>query len=249
MSGQYRLADRIAHAMLDRQFGNEISFGDDLLSECVLDHRCKGRMTKHPFDRMTYALHALDRAPDLFVKRREYGVDTSNRSHIVRTFTLVGIPRPKPMPERVIHGIFFTAAAIDRFWSKVDKSGATGCWIWTGHQNKHYGVFKYAGKYMLPHRVSLMMATPDENSSGLMALHSCQTPLCVNPAHLRWGTHQENTEDAIRDGSYKNRRKTPRLTPDKIAEILDTPGAAMTVAKKFNVRHETISEIRKRASK
>jgi DNA invertase Pin-like site-specific DNA recombinase len=33
-------------------------------------------------------------------------------------------------------------------------------------------------------------------------LHSCNNPLCVNPAHLRLGTQTENIRDAIRAGTH-----------------------------------------------
>ena len=29
-----------------------------------------------------------------------------------------------------------------------------------------------------------------------MALHRCDRPECVNPRHLYWGTHQNNSDDA-----------------------------------------------------
>ena len=44
----------------------------------------------------------------------------------------------------------------DRFWSKVDKDTASGCWEWTANKNnKGYGMFSvnsYVGK-QLAHRL------------------------------------------------------------------------------------------------
>lgn len=32
---------------------------------------------------------------------------------------------------------------------------------------------------------------------GQQALHSCDNPPCINPDHLRWGTHRDNNDDKI----------------------------------------------------
>ncbi|MCY0957741.1 HNH endonuclease [Streptomyces sp. H27-H5] len=37
---------------------------------------------------------------------------------------------------------------------------------------------------------------------NLHALHSCDTPSCVNPAHLRWGTNADNVKDRGRRGRF-----------------------------------------------
>lgn len=37
-----------------------------------------------------------------------------------------------------------------------------------------------------------------------LCLHSCHTPACINPAHLRWGTAKENTADMMHAGRGAN---------------------------------------------
>lgn len=91
---------------------------------------------------------------------------------------------------------------VARFWSKVDKSGA--CWLWTGEKNNQgYGrfVFWHEGgrSRSLAHRLSA------ELNGTLLAeadvlLHSCDTPACVNPAHLTVGTQALNMQDAMAKG-------------------------------------------------
>lgn len=90
-----RLADRIAHAMIaDDGYTDCIMWGDGLLNDCVVDHGSKAKMARHPLDRMIIALNALERAPDLFEKRRIHAHDSNANARVVRSFRLIGTPRP-----------------------------------------------------------------------------------------------------------------------------------------------------------
>lgn len=86
-----------------------------------------------------------------------------------------------------------------RFWAKVDKDGAEGCWLWVGSQSPWgYGVFNRAGGRGAKgtrhvHRIAYEWCVgpiPD----GLEIDHLCRVPLCVNPDHLDPVTHAENND-------------------------------------------------------
>lgn len=93
-----------------------------------------------------------------------------------------------------------------RFWAFVDKSGA--CWLWTGYLNRAgYGVWNLPRELghapTLAHRLAYTLnggSIPD----GLQIDHLCNTPRCVNPAHLEPVTQQEN------QGRGKQRRTACR---------------------------------------
>ena len=78
----------------------------------------------------------------------------------------------------------------------------SGCHEWrarvTCNPEGRYGVLPpIAARQIgesLAHRAAHVLAhgpIPD----GLLVLHSCDNPPCVNPAHLRAGTRQDNTRD------------------------------------------------------
>lgn len=95
---------------------------------------------------------------------------------------------------------------MERFWSKVAIGGPDDCWLWTACKNKDgYGSFGWGGKgsTVLAHRFAWMLerdlihaGVPD----GMYVLHSCDTPSCVNPAHLWLGTQKDNVADCTKKG-------------------------------------------------
>lgn len=86
-----------------------------------------------------------------------------------------------------------------RFWSKVSGFGDS-CWIWQSTISAQgYGIFNLLGKRKLAHRVAYEIVC-GTIGRGEMVLHSCDTRPCVNPSHLRAGTHEDNTEDMISRG-------------------------------------------------
>lgn len=76
------------------------------------------------------------------------------------------------------------------------------CWPWQGaHHTQGYGRCwdTRIGKIRYAHRLVyelLRGPIPD----GLDILHSCDNPPCVNPAHLRIGTHRENMIEKVEKG-------------------------------------------------
>lgn len=139
-----------------------------------------------------------------------------------------------------------------RFWAKIDKSGPNGCWLWTGWKNKEgYGRFDLAELKLLATHVALLLDGRPRPSPKHLALHSdvC-TPVCCNPAHLRWGDGKENADDRDRLGRRKPRRGSKhhnsKLTEDAVRYILASPKTQREVAAEFGVSQVLVGKIRRR---
>lgn len=99
-----------------------------------------------------------------------------------------------------------------------------GCEMWVGGVNRRgYGKAWHNGKTVGAHRVAYCKAKgiPLESIDGLLVLHSCDNPGCVNPEHLRTGTAKHNAEDCtLRNRWVKSRPDQRKLTPEDVAAIL-----------------------------
>jgi hypothetical protein len=84
------------------------------------------------------------------------------------------------------------------FLRHVDKTDPGGCWLWLGRgaTNGRYGSLRVDGRAVRAHRRSYELFV-GPIPEGLDVLHSCDRGLCVNPAHLRPGTHRQNMDDAV----------------------------------------------------
>lgn len=142
---------------------------------------------------------------------------------------------------------------VARFWSKVDRSGDNGCWVWTGGLSKKgYGVFTAHGRNLASHRVSYFLRTGVWTS--LQVLHECpgglDNPGCVNPDHLVAGTHAANMgrRDSLGRQAKGERMGTARLTEGDVRAILDAGvggewGAVTRLARQYGVTTPAISDI------
>lgn len=110
----------------------------------------------------------------------------------------------------------------ERFEHYTEKSD--GCWLWVGANFGRYGAF-YADKRTMGAHQYAYRQTHGEIPKGMFVCHRCDTPLCVNPAHLFLGTPLDNTSDMITKGRGKwpngETHHLAKLSDQEIREILD----------------------------
>jgi predicted XRE-type DNA-binding protein len=155
---------------------------------------------------------------------------------------------------------------VERFWAKVSKAGPDECWLWTGAVDVNgYGKL-YIGRnatgtlrFVKAHRYSWELAHERAIPDGLYTLHSCDTPRCVNPAHLRVGTNTDNIADRAdrkrgkehrqRGESNDNAKLTEAQVRQIITELQRLPRRSQaSIAEQFGVKQPQVSRIMLRQS-
>jgi hypothetical protein len=145
----------------------------------------------------------------------------------------------------------FNDTTADRFQRHCGAQTENGCIPWTSQQNKRgYGVFRLGGrdsKRTSAHRVSWVIKNGDLEP-GIMVLHRCDNPSCVNPNHLFIGSAKQNTEDMVAKDRHPWRDGTPwqKLDAQSVERIRELRAAGHTqqnVADLLGVSRPLISMI------
>lgn len=140
-----------------------------------------------------------------------------------------------------------------RFWQKVNRSGA--CWEWTAAcSGNGYGAFKIRGQQWGAHQVSYLLHH-GPIVRGMVVMHTCDNPRCVNPDHLKLGTYSDNSQD--RDRKFRRRRTSAdhvgeanpkaRITEAQAIEIIGMIRDGVPrreIASLYGVKRSLISDIR-----
>lgn len=152
-------------------------------------------------------------------------------------------------------GKWTQAPVEERFWRFVSKTD--GCWEWIGKSlsSKGYGTISTGGsgsKKLLAHRLSYEIhhgPIPD----GLVVMHSCDNPACVNPEHLSVGTQSQNIKDMFARGrqpivpphKFGEDHKRSKLSEASVIEIIQSTDKHKVLADRYGVASNTIKCIKR----
>lgn len=143
--------------------------------------------------------------------------------------------------------------ALERFEERVEYDLNSGCWLWSGAlNNRGYGQFSYMGRSVSAHRICLPLhGHPVAANEDV--LHRCDTPSCVNPAHLFTGTHRDNMADMHAKGRHiqacGEQTRSSRLNEKQVLEIRNALKRGVSqrdLADAYGVWSSTISRINTR---
>jgi hypothetical protein len=183
-------------------------YGSNFIETELIVHPRKGRSFHNP---VTHTLAELEkRKPGVWfiavVEKDEYRLmceraqaqwaaeKARTRERIARTKRRPGPANLDDVPSRLRNRI---------------RPVASGCWLWITHGRRRtrwgwrtyeevrageYGRTKFAGRSEGAHRVMYRLLAGDI-PDGAFLLHSCDTPACVNPDHLRPGIAEDNVRD------------------------------------------------------
>lgn len=160
-----------------------------------------------------------------------------------------------------------TQDEIDRFWRKVDKTeNPRECWRWNaGTRPTGYGVIRLRHSNWVAHRVAFQLSNA-VSPGNFCVCHSCDNPLCCNPAHLWLGTKGDNNRDretkgrgnqatgdrhgtrihpeSVRRGMFSGGRKNAIVSEDQAREIRmrysSARGVCRDLAKEFGVSKSVV---------
>ena len=104
------------------------------------------------------------------------------------------------------------------------------------------------------HRVAYEIRN-GELSEGLIVRHTCHNPRCINPNHLKCGTHKQNADDRVKAGRSASQKgakngnaKTTEEDRENIRRRRLSGETLKSIAKDYGVHFSTVSAIMKSAN-
>ena len=142
-------------------------------------------------------------------------------------------------------------ALVDRLVAGM-KLRSDGCWIWMKGKDKDgYGLERMPGTRLTrrAHRMSWEVrngAIP----AGLMVLHRCDEPSCINPGHMFLGTALDNAKDRDQkgrggwaSGEDHGQAKLTKADVSAIRALMAAKASREEVARRFGVSETSIHNV------
>jgi hypothetical protein len=113
-----------------------------------------------------------------------------------------------------------------------------------------------AGVKFLSHRLSYEFFV-GPIPTGMLVLHRCDIPSCINPAHLFLGSNQDNTADKVAKGRHARRAThshwlrgeqlwMAKLTEEMVLRIRSDSRSQSEIANELGVSQTLVSQVKRR---
>ena len=131
--------------------------------------------------------------------------------------------------------------------ARIDEDGAGDCWRWTGYAYNGHPGGTFAGCRFLARRAMYELrngAIP----AGRIIQRVCETPLCVNPEHLKLTTHKSVANEvgarggmsgpvrSARIAAAKRTSSQAKITQEQARDIRISDEAPRLVAERYGAR-------------
>lgn len=95
------------------------------------------------------------------------------------------------------------------------------------------------------HVIAWELANNKQVPDGMVVCHSCDSPRCINPAHLWIGTQGDNVRDSIHKGRYNTfgRQKLNAADVRQIRERAACGESHASIARDFDIARHTVGGI------
>lgn len=139
-----------------------------------------------------------------------------------------------------------------RLSASIEQGGSDDCWPCRLAPNSAgYGRLhlRAAGRTVFTHRLAWVLANGRDLGPGEIVCHTCDNPLCCNPAHLFVGTHRDNVHDMMSKGRKApypsgERHHSAKITADQAREIARCPGTHAEIARRFGLGETAVQDIK-----
>lgn len=124
-----------------------------------------------------------------------------------------------------------------------------GCYICTSHSPNRKNGYPRISSNGKRWRIARYIETLRRGTlpNGIVVRHICDNPLCINPDHLKIGTHADNMQDKLERGRMPLGEEHPfsKLKTHDIKIIRNSDISNTELARIFGVSKSTISSVRK----